>query len=182
MQKKTFRLQLASKVQQRISRRRASLPDILFALIQDSQRAKASQVAIATSTIDGKTWLAIADDGEDVFASNASSLVNRKHTSKDTYCLRFAREISLYNLFSRGALVESKKLSITLAPENFPVNKDVEMRSSNIERGARISFPITANEISELLRVINCLSIFSPIEIVLNGSKFARNERVLAQV
>lgn len=77
---------------------------------------------------------------------------------------------------------DTAKLSITPAPENFPVNKDVQMRSSNVERGTKISFPISANEISELLRIVNCLSIFSPVEIILNGSKFARSDRVLAQV
>lgn len=182
MQKKLFHLQLTPKVAERVSRNNASLPDILFALFQDSQYARTSQVVINTTTVEGKTWLALSDDGEEIFANNILSLADNKRASKDTYSIRFARRISIFNLFNRGAIVESKKLSITLAPKNFPVDKDVQMRSSNVERGTKISFPISTDEITQLLRVVNCLSIFSSVEIVLNGSKFARNERVLAQV
>lgn len=60
MHKKLFRLQLTPKVAERISRQKASLQDILFALFQDSMCAKASQVVISTTTVEGKTWLLIA--------------------------------------------------------------------------------------------------------------------------
>lgn len=182
MQKKNFRLQLTPKIAERISGKKASLQDIMFTLFQDSICAKARQVVISTTTIDGKTWLAIADDGEEVFANNVSSLVNSKRASKDTYSLKFARNVSIFNLFSRGATVESKRLSVTLAPEDFPIGRDVQMRSSNIERGTKVSFPITTDEITELLRVIKCIAAYSPIPIVFNGSKFTQNNRVLAQV
>jgi hypothetical protein len=182
MHKKFFRLQLTPKVAEHISYQKPSLQDILFALFQDSRCAKASQVVISTSTIEGKTWLAIADDGEAIFTSNVSGLADNKLASKDTYSLEFVREISICNLFNRGAIVESKKLSVTLAPENFPVNRDVQMRSSNIERGTKVSFPITSGEITELLRVVKCFAAYTPIPIIFNGSKFIQSNRVLAQV
>lgn len=182
MHKKLFRLQLTPKVAECVSRNNASLQDILFALFQDSQYARASQVVISTSTVDNKTWLAIADDGEAIFTSNVSSLVNNKRANKDVYCLKFARKISIYNLFDRGAIVESKRLSVTLAAEDLPVNRDLQMRSSDIERGSKVSFPIAKDEITELLRVVKCIAAYSPISLVFNGSKFTQTNRVLAKV
>lgn len=182
MQKKTFRFQLTPKVAKCISHSNASLQDILFALFQDSMCAKARQVVISTSTVEGKTWLLIADDGEEIFASNVLSFANNKRANKDTYCLKLAREISIYNLFSRGAIVESKRLSLTLGAEDFPINGDVQMRSINIERGTKISFPIAKDEITELLRVVKCIAAYSPISLVFNGSKFTQTNRVLAKV
>lgn len=181
MHKKIFRLQLTPKVAKRISCQKASLQDIMFTLFQDSVCAKAKQVVISTSTVEGETWLAIADDGEEIFANNASSLVDNKRANKDICFLRFARNVSVFNLFSRGTTVESKRLSVTLAAEDFPVNRNVQLRSSNIERGTKVSFPINTNEITELLRVVKCLAAYSSIPIVFNGSKFTQNDRVLAK-
>jgi len=182
MPSQIFNLRLTSKVAERISHSDISLQDILFALFQDSVCAKASQVVISTSIIDDITWPSIVDDGEEVFASNESGLFLNKRASKDTYFIRSPRQLSICNLWHRGAVVESRRLSLTLAPENFPVNRDVQMRSSQIERGTKISFPMLAGEITELLRAVKCIATYSPIPLVFNGSKFKQNNRVLAQV
>lgn len=182
LKEKLFCLQFKPKVRSRILRSTPSLQDILFVLAQDSRCARATQVVISTSVVEGETWLAIADDGEEIFTNSVSSLLNNKRASRDKYSIEFARRISVLNLFSRGAIVESKRLSVTLAPENFPVNRDIKMRSSNVERGTKIAFPIRESEITELVRIIKCLTTYSPISIIFNGSKFASDNRVLTQV
>ncbi len=178
MAEKTFRLQLTPKVAERLWHCNITLQDIIFPLFQDSVGSRASQVVISTSTIDGKTWLAVSDDGKEIFENNLTNF----EKNKNAYFVGLSRQLSICNLLHRGATIESKKLSVTLAPEDFPVNRDEMMRSSNIERGTKISFPIDASEITQLLRVVKCIAVYSPIPVVFNGSKFSQTNRVLAQV
>ncbi len=188
MLKKTFRLQLTPKVAECISHRDTSLQDVVFALCQDSVCSRASQVALSTSTIDGKTWLSVTDDGEEIF-ENELAIGKTKKASKNIYVIKMSRQLSIWKLWHRGAVVESKRLSLTLVPENFPINRDVQMQSSPVERGTKISLPMLAGEITELLRVIKCIATYSPISIIFNGSKFKDNrtstqvtEKALVQV
>ena len=175
-------LQIKPKLAKCISRCDISLQDILFSLFQDSVCASASQVVISTSTLDEKTWLSVTDDGEEIFENKLTKFGRSRSANKDTYFIKFSRQLSICNLLQRGAIVESKKLSLAISPGNFPISTEVQMRSSQVERGTKISFPIATGEVTQLLRVVKCLALFSPIAIVLNGSSFTRKERLLVPV
>lgn len=126
--------------------------------------------------------VSITDDGEEIFENKLAKFSLSRSANKDIYSLKLSRQLSIYNLLQRGAIIESKKLSLAIAPGNFPVSTEVKLRSSNIERGTKISFPIATDEVTQLLRVVKCLALFSPIAVVLNGSNFMRENRVLAKV
>ncbi len=131
-----------------------TLENILLELIQNCQRSQASKTSITTFTVNEVTWLTLVNSRLEVYRNIKSTVTENSESKKELHYLDQLEDMGICHLANRGVIVESGGRLVVLSPEHFSGKKGIEIRSSKVNIGTRISFPIAKNELSELSQFI----------------------------
>ena len=127
-----------------------TLENILLQLIQNCQRFQASKTSITTFTVNEVTWLTLVNDKLEIYGNRKSTVKESNKSKEELRYLDELENIGICHLANRGVIAESGGRLVVLSPEHFSGKKGIEIRSSKVNIGTRISFPVENNELHKL--------------------------------
>lgn len=127
-----------------------TLEDILLELIQNCQCSQASKTSITTFMVNEVPWLTLVNSRLEIYGNITSTVTENSELKEELHYLDRLEDMGICHLANRGVIVESGGRLVVLSPEHFSGKKGIEIRSSKVNIGTRISFPVENNELHKL--------------------------------